>query len=202
MSVSRRNLIGYTGLAGLAVVTAFVTQHVTSRVKAASPPPRVVNFPALDDEGLALDAEMRRNREESRRPYTEYWEMVGFEDAGNLGQLGLLVDVECWKGANMVNLPSGDDGLIGLRVFVYPPGSRHQKAEPVASWLSPMVPLGAGLYQERVPVKIPLPPMPEPYEVTVEVVSGPPVMHTPIGSSEPRLDLKGRSGHRFRYTVQ
>jgi hypothetical protein len=202
MSVARRNLTGSTALTALAVLTVFATQHVMRRVEAASPAPRVVNFPALNDEALAFKAEMDQRRVESRVPYLEYWDMVNFEDAGNLGQLGLIVDVECWKGEKMVNLQSGDTGPVGLRICVYPPGDRHREAEPVATWLSPLVPLGVGLYQERVPVRIPLPPSPVPYEVTAELVSGPPVVHQALGSSEPKLDLRGHSGHSFRYTVQ
>jgi hypothetical protein len=89
--------------------------------------------------------------------------------------VGVIVNLELWWGKQAP--PVRGDGTIGLEVKVYPPGDPKVALAglPVAGFAGPrmrVVPSDVP-YRERVPVVIPVPPSPEPYNVVVQVVSSP-----------------------------
>lgn len=113
------------------------------------------------------------------------------------------MDVECWDGEEVFRHPSSRQiGGYRLRVCVYPPDDPRRQAEPLHVWLSPAVPARPNaLYQERVPVNIPVPAHPMPYHVTTEIISALPVHYVPLASAESRFVPKAHCGDSFQYLV-
>jgi hypothetical protein len=206
MSHRKRNAVGYMLLAVLAAVTSVTTYTLLARAAQAKNGGQAASAAQAVADQLALKVAADRREAERlplrRQPNVSYRTITGISDVDFNGQISLLVDVECWHGENIFPVTPEPERANRLRICVYRPDDPDRQRNPIGTWQSPAVEIRPGLYEERIPVSIPMPPNPRPYPVTVELVSAFPIHHTPFGKDEPVLAPHAFRGKAFNITVR
>jgi hypothetical protein len=178
------------GLATFTIANTLIGHRSTAEAK-----PHAVS----QDDGQDLYDELRAAK---RQPFMTYHDIVNITPQGDDGRIGPVVDVEARHGP--INLPNTPEAMraMRLRVTVYSPDDPGCQGEPLKVWESPAVDVVEGLYQEQVPVDIPMAASPKPYPVVVELVSAGSVKHKPLRSDEEMEAPVGLSGKRITFRVQ
>lgn len=197
MTFRQHNVLRGLGLAILAVSTFSMTNLLTRKPRATahSTTPNTISQPDVLPDIAAL-------RATNRRDFIRYRDIIDVRQVADLGQLGLLVDVECWHGSKIMPRIGEAERAFRLRVCVYSPDDPDRQAAPIKVWESDAVEMVEGLYEERVPVSIPLDPSANPYPVTIELVSAQPMMHKPLGRQEVSFVPTGYCGTSRLVTIR
>ena len=209
MSIRKRSAVGYGLLLILCVATSLTTHFLINRPANAATQPLASRVAAW----RASRADWRRSQQEIReraaanapsqqQPFLSYRDITDIEDLSNDGQIGLLVDVECWHGTDTLPTLSEAERSNRLRVCVYSPDDPRRQDDPLVVWESTAAAAKLGLDRESVPIAIPMPPAVDPYIVTVEVVSAGPILHQPPGGDEPVFVPHGYCGTSFKFYVE
>ncbi len=203
MNPTLKLLFRVVGLALVAVVTFTITSAFTRKPEAAASTKAATSVSTRDP---GIPEEYHRKAEASRvanrRDFIQYREIIGVRPVSDVGEIGLVVDVECWHGAKVMPGIPETERAFRLQVCVYSPDDPHRQNEPLKVWESDAVEMVEGLYQERVPVTIALDPNPNPYPVTIEIVSAQPVLHKPLGRAEEAFVPTGYCGTSRMITVR
>jgi hypothetical protein len=201
MAIRTKRTIGLASLALLALVASVTSFAIASRFK-----PTKTSTLAAHGPQLLLRAENPARQEEinatQRTPYISYREITSIEDHGNDGGMALIVEVECWHGAEFFPKIPTLERANRLKVSVYDPSDLDRHGNPVTVAYSDKAEAEVGLYKERVPFEIPLPASVKPYHVTVELVSAQPVPVLSPGKTEGVAVERGFCGKSFEYLVR